>query len=102
MFERGNLSTDGVSLSDHSVLRLLTTDADFTNDLFMPFGDTSDAAALASKTATELRTHYPNYWVKTIRGLMVHSADWADVMKRSNSFIMEMSIYKNIKSQNLL
>ncbi|AWG21824.1 hypothetical protein FFWV33_09905 [Flavobacterium faecale] len=83
VFEGGNRSTDGIYTSDHSVLRLLTTDADFTNDLFMPFGDTSGAAGLASKMAAELRTNYPNYWVETIRGLMIHSADWTDAMKKS-------------------
>ncbi|WP_445721990.1 S8 family peptidase [Flavobacterium sp.] len=84
VFEGGNLSTDGVWTSDnHSELRLLTTDADFTNDMFTSFGDTSGAAALASKMAAELRTFYPNYWVETIRGLMVHSADWTDAMERN-------------------
>lgn len=83
VFEGGNRSTDGVLTSDHSELRLLTTDADFANDIFISFGDTSAAAALASKMAAELRTMYPNYWVETIRGLMVHSADWTDAMRRN-------------------
>lgn len=83
VFEGGNLSTDGVYTSDHSDLRLLTTDADFANDIFISFGDTSGAAALASKMAAELRTNYPNYWVETIRGLMVHSADWTNAMKKN-------------------
>lgn len=90
VFEGGNRSTDGVYTSDHSELRLLTTDADFRNDIFMPFGDTSGAAGLAAKMAAELRTNYPNYWVETIRGLMVHSADWTNSMK------------KNIEKKNLL
>ena len=83
VFEGGNRSTDGVLTSDHSELRLLTTDADFANDIFISFADTSAAAALASKMAAELRTMYPNYWVETIRGLMVHSADWTDAMRRN-------------------
>ena len=61
----------------------MTTDADFANDIFISFADTSAAAALASKMAAELRTMYPNYWVETIRGLMVHSADWTDAMRRN-------------------
>lgn len=83
VFEGGNRSTDGVNTSDHSELRLLTTDSDFANDMFISFGDTSAAAALASKMAAELRTNYPNYWVETIRGLIVHSANWTDTMKRN-------------------
>ncbi|MFV7236690.1 S8 family peptidase [Flavobacterium sp. ZB4R12] len=80
VFEGGNRSTDGVLTSDHSELRLLTTDADFANDMFISFGDTSGAAGLAAKMAAELRTMYPNYWVETIRGLMVHSAGWTEKM----------------------
>lgn len=80
VFEGGNRSTNGVLTSDHSELRLLTTDADFPNDIFIPFGDTSGAAGLAAKMAAELRTMYPNYWVETIRGLMVHSANWTETM----------------------
>lgn len=83
VFEGGNRSTDGVYTSDHSELRLLTTDADFANEMFMPFGDTSGAAGLASKMAAELRTMYPSYWVETIRGLMIHSASWTDAMIKS-------------------
>jgi hypothetical protein len=82
VFEGGNRSTDGILTSDHSELRLLTTDSEFLNDIFISFGDTSGAAALASKMAAELRTMYPNYWVETIRGLMVHSADWTEAMKK--------------------
>lgn len=84
VFEGGNRSTDGIYTSDHSELRLLTTDSDFANDMFISFGDTSGAAALASKMAAELRTMYPNYWVETIRGLMIHSAYWTDSMIKSS------------------
>nr|WP_315151017.1 S8 family peptidase [uncultured Flavobacterium sp.] len=83
VFEGGNRSTDGTNTLAHSELRLLSTDADFANDMFISFGDTSGAAALASKMAAELRTMYPHYWVETIRGLMVHSADWTDAMRRN-------------------
>lgn len=83
VFEGGNRSTDGFNTLAHSELRLLSIDADFANDMFISFGDTSGAAALASKMAAELRTMYPDYWVETIRGLMVHSADWTNVMRRN-------------------
>lgn len=83
VFEGGNLSTDGNWTKDHSELRLLTIDADFANDLFMSFGDTSGATGLAAKMAAELRTKYPDYWVETIRGLMIHSADWTNSMIKS-------------------
>ena len=80
VLEGGNMSTDGTWTSDHPDLKLLTTDADFTKFIFNSFGDSSAAAGLASKMSAELRTLYPRYWVETIRGLMVHSANWTDAM----------------------
>lgn len=80
VMEGGNLSTNGVFTVDHSSLKLLTADKDFPKDVFRPFGDTSAAAALASKMAAELRTAYPEYWPETIRALMVHSAEWTNAM----------------------
>jgi hypothetical protein len=82
VFEGGNSSTDGIYVSDHSDLKLISTDAEFKKYVFTPFGDTSGAAGLASKMAAELRTLYPNFWPETIRGLMIHSAEWTDTMKR--------------------
>jgi hypothetical protein len=80
VMEGGNSSANGEFTSDHESLKVLTTDKDYPNDLFLPFGDTSGAAALASKFAAELRTTYPNYWPETIRALMIHSAEWTDAM----------------------
>jgi hypothetical protein len=86
VMEGGNLSTNGTQISDHQSLKLLTTDKDFHRFVFLPFGDTSGAAALAAKMAAELRTAYPNYWPETIRALMVHSAEWTDTMLDGMSF----------------
>jgi len=82
VFEGGNSTTDGIEVSDHTELKLISTDAEFNKYVFTPFGDTSGAAGLAAKMAAELRTLYPNFWVETIRGLMIHSAEWTDAMKR--------------------
>jgi hypothetical protein len=80
VMEGGNLSANGVFTSDHSSLKLLTADKDYPHDIFLPFGDTSGAAALAAKMAAELRTTYPEYWPETIRALMIHSAEWTSGM----------------------
>lgn len=45
------------------------------------FGDTSAAAAQASRLAAIVQSHYPEYWPETIRALLVHSAGWTDAMK---------------------
>ena len=86
VMEGGNCSTDGVAISDHHSLKLLTADKDYPKYTFLPFGDTSGAAGLASKMAAELRTAYPDFWPETIRALMIHSADWTQRMLGGRAF----------------
>lgn len=86
VMEGGNVSTDGVSVSDHHALKLLTADGDYPKFAFVPFGDTSGAAALAAKMAAELRTAYPDFWPETIRALMIHSAEWTPAMLNNRPF----------------
>ncbi len=77
VMEGGNLAVHGGVIMDHvPTLKPLSLDKDFTNYIFNPFGDTSGAAALASKMAAELKTAYPKFWPETIRGLIIHSAEW--------------------------
>jgi len=80
VMEGGNSSTDGKYVSDHSSLKILAADAEFPNYIFLPFGDTSGAAALAAKLVAELRTEYSSFWPETIRALVIHSADWTPQM----------------------
>lgn len=86
VMEGGNCSTDGVSVSDHHSLKLLTADRDYPSYTFLPFGDTSGAAALGAKMAAQLRTAYPEFWPETIRALMIHSADWTQSMLQNRAF----------------
>ncbi len=46
----------------------------------VPFEATSAAAAQAARLAARLRADHPNFWPETIRGLIVHSAEWTDPM----------------------
>ena len=87
VMEGGNSSTDGTFVSDHHSLKLLTADREYPKFTFLPFGDTSAAAGLAAKMAAELRIAYPNFWPETIRGLMIHSADWTERMLGNRPFI---------------
>lgn len=80
VFEGGNAITDGHFVSSHPELNPISLDKDFTTNLFLPFGGTSSAAAFAAKMAADLKMLNPSYWPETIRGLMVHSADWTDQM----------------------
>ncbi|MDA3949475.1 MAG: S8 family peptidase [Spirochaeta sp.] len=63
-------------------LELISTSHDPQVAHFSPFRETSAASALASEMAAKIQVEYPNAWPETIRGLMIHSADWTDEMKR--------------------
>ena len=43
---------------------------------------TSAATALAAKMAAEIQVRYPSAWPETIRGLMIHSAEWTEALKQ--------------------
>ncbi|MBB5364511.1 S8 family peptidase [Deinococcus humi] len=83
VFEGGNMIADASTPEPHTHtdVRLLTTDYDLGAAQFRHFGDTSAAAALASQMAARLAAAQPTYWPETVRGMLVHSADWTDAMK---------------------
>lgn len=85
VFEGGNLGIDPQGIIYPKSMKLLSTGI---NPQRQPFSDnyaTSAATALASKFAAELYSEYQDYWPETIRGLIIHSADWTEEMKRENS-----------------
>jgi hypothetical protein len=86
VMEGGNSSTNGTHTSDHSSLKIITADSEYPRYYFLPFGDTSGAAALAAKMAAEIKTVYPDYWPETIRALIVHSAKWTRAMLHNQLF----------------
>ncbi len=61
-------------------LSLLTTRVDIDGSLLTTTGDTSAAAALASRFTTRLWAEYPQLWPEAIRALTVHSAAWTPAM----------------------
>lgn len=60
---------------------ILTTHHKVTNRLFDTIWATSAATAFATNMAAKIRSVYPESWPETIRGLMVHSAEWTPEMK---------------------
>lgn len=80
VMEGGNLLNQRGNIVTPDSLQLLTTHKDYRNTLLQTFGDTSAATALASNFAAQLKTEYPDLWPETIRGLMVHSAEWTQTM----------------------
>lgn len=80
--EGGNCATDGSSIDDCDSLSLLTISHEPVAKLFTTAGETSAACALAGRIAGAVRTRYPQLWPETVRGLLVHSAEWTETMLR--------------------
>lgn len=81
VFEGGNHAHDGVNPSEAiKDLQLISTYYRPNNRLFNNFGDTSASTALASKMAAEIMAARPELMPQTVRGLMVHSAEWTPPM----------------------
>jgi hypothetical protein len=93
VLEAGNYAKDAFdnSIADPDSLRLLTTFNKPTERLFTCFGDTSAAAAQASRICAIIQYRYPNYWPETLRGLLIHSANWTNEML-ANRDINEINI----------
>lgn len=63
-------------------LSLLTTRLEDTGALLGTTCDTSPATAQAARMAAIIQSEYPDYWPETIRGLLVHTANWTKEMKK--------------------
>lgn len=98
VFEGGNIGVDPQGIIYPKSLKLLSTGV---NPRRQPFSDnyaTSAATALASKFAAELYYEYPEYWPETIRGLVLHSADWTEQMKQEHSLATSESKRKLLRT----
>ncbi|WP_298867377.1 S8 family peptidase [uncultured Gimesia sp.] len=82
VFEGGNLAKDESGfVTDVDNLKILTTQSPKKSDnLLCTFCDTSAATAQAARMAAILQSEYPKYWPETIRGMIVHSAEWTPQM----------------------
>ncbi len=81
VMEGGNVARDptgsAVEIDDLLVLSTLSL---HEVGHFAPFGRTSAATAHAAFLAAQILTEYPNVWPETVRGLLVHSAEWTESM----------------------
>jgi hypothetical protein len=93
VLEGGNLlkSFDG-TITPHDDLSLLTTYFKPIEKQFNTINATSASTAQAAWMAAQIQIWYPNFWPETIRGLMVHSADWPDELFK------QFGLSKNKKS----
>jgi hypothetical protein len=81
VFEGGNAGIWNRGLCDPDALMPLSiSKGGLAKPLFTTFGETSAATAFASKFAATILDAYPELWPETVRGLMVHAAQWTDQM----------------------
>jgi hypothetical protein len=83
VMEGGNLAKGSDAfISESDDLSLLSTCYQPTRRQFDKINATSAAAAQAARMAAQIQVRYPDAWPETIRGLMIHSADWPEALKR--------------------
>lgn len=82
LFEGGNVARgpDGF-ITECDDLKLISTSHDPRTAMFAPFSQTSAAAAQAAEMAARFRVAYPAAWPETVRGIIVHSAEWTEAMQ---------------------
>lgn len=85
VMEGGNQEIDGNDLLHNDQLNPLSLDKNFNRNIFIPFGGTSGASAMVANMAAMLQHQYPNLWPETIRGLLIHSAEWTPAMLAGRS-----------------
>ena len=81
LLEGGNLLRDSLGCAACDDLSLLSTHYKPMERQFSCSGQTSAATAKAAWMAAHLQELYPNAWPETIRGLLIHSANWTSKMK---------------------
>ncbi|MFH0998372.1 MAG: S8 family peptidase [Pseudomonadota bacterium] len=82
LFEGGNAAKDSLGAIWMPSLSLLTSHHLPMERLFTTANATSAATALAARMAAQVMAVYPDLWPETVRGLIVHSAEWTDAMRR--------------------
>ena len=80
LFEGGNAIYNGSAYDSCHATSLLTTRYQFLLEPLTTINATSAATAQASYVAAMLHKEYPELWPETIRGLIVHSAEWTPIM----------------------
>ncbi len=82
VFEAGNraISPAETEILTVDSLSLLSTGKDVDIMPLVPFNATSAATAQAARMAIQLGVEHTDYWPETIRGLLIHSAQWTAPM----------------------
>jgi hypothetical protein len=81
VMEGGNIAeSEWGDLMFRDSLELITTSPSFRIKPLTTLNATSAATALASRLGARLLEAYPDLWLESIRGLLVHSARWTPQM----------------------
>ena len=82
VMEGGNVLHDGSSMFEpnHAAMSLRTT-GHANNEAIASANATSAATAQASRLSALVMATYPEYWPETVRGLVVHAAEWTRTMR---------------------
>ena len=83
VLEGGNVARYSNYATDFESLSLLTAFYRPNERLFTTTCATSAATALAARLAAEVMARYHSLWAETVRGLLVHSAEWTDAMRQA-------------------
>lgn len=85
VFEGGNAAIDPTktNIDCPDSLALLSTHRSPTSKMFTHMADTSAATAQIANMAAIIASQYPHLWPETIRGLIVHSAEWTEAMMQT-------------------
>lgn len=83
VMEGGNLAVDAEGFATNcDDLSLLSTWYQPTEGQFYPFAMTSAATAQLAWMTAQIRAEHTDFWEETIRGLLVHTAEWPEALKR--------------------
>jgi hypothetical protein len=81
VLEGGNMVIDSYGVWSDTNHSILTTSHNIQSEQFTIINATSAATASAAWMAAQIQSQYPNAWPETIRGLLVHSAEWTQSQK---------------------
>jgi len=81
VMEGGNAGRDLFGAACLDSLSLLTTNHIPSRRLLTTVNATSAASVLVARMAAQIMAHYPELRPETVRGLIVHSAEWTEAMK---------------------
>lgn len=81
LFNGGNIASNNSDYTECPDLSLLTTSNKPLVRQFDVIYGTSSATAQAAYFCAKILKEYPDAWPETVRGLMIHSANWTKKMK---------------------